>query len=334
MSASIAISVGSRAGSGCCSQRPRAASRSSFRKYSNQRRLPRLLGGRALRPRVEERSHRGGCRPSHAVSTAGHCTASSSSSGGRDTPAARAWFRMSATVASVMPTDRARRNSMMLRSSVLISAPAAMHLARQRVVGHVVRQQPVNVHCAPRVGERRLERLFRNPPRELARAIRARPLRCHEHEVAGVGVPGLDLRKYRRQRRVDRAKRRRVDLVRLHPLHEHAVVGQPIGGGAVVLLREQAGDAGAIRVRRLRGDDVVAVARRQQRFARVADRDVHFRVVQDVVIDRRAGASHFQNERLQLDDVDALDRRDGAQPSGRTAGAEADDQRASRSSGA
>ena len=44
----------------------------------------------------------------------------------------------------------------------------------------------------------------------------------------------------------------------------------------------------------------------------------------------RARARDVENERLDFDDVDAVDRRDGAEPSGRTARAQADDERASR----
>ena len=211
-----------------------------------------------------------------------------------------------------------------------VGVPGSGHRPREPVVRQVVREHAVDAGGAPGVGHRRLERLLGDPRAQRRGAVRRRPRRRDQHQIAVVGLPRLDLRKHLGQRRVDGAQRARVDLVALHPLREDAVVGEALARGAVELGREQAGDAGAERVRRLRGDDVEAIARGQQRLARVGDGDVDARVAQHAVVDRLAGARHLEHQRLELDDVDALHRGHGAEPAGAAAGAEADDQRALR----
>ena len=71
-------------------------------------------------------------------------------------------------------------------------------------------------------------------------------------------------------------------------------------------------------------------ARRQQRLARVADNHVHLRIAHRVVVDRSARACDVQDQRLELDDVDAFDRGHRGKPSRGAARPEPDDQRALR----
>jgi hypothetical protein len=153
-----------------------------------------------------------------------------------------------------------------------------------------------------------------------------RPLRGHEDKVVAIALPRLDLWKHGAERLVDRAQGWRVDFVSLQPLNENPIVGEPIGGRAVVLEREQAGDAGSEWIRRLRGNDVVALARRLERLPGVTDRQEDLGVLQHILVDQATRASDLHDEWLQFDNVDALDRRHSAEPSGRTAGTESDDQ--------
>ena len=127
-------------------------------------------------------------------------------------------------------------------------------------VADVVREEAAEIRGPPARDKRRPVRLGFEPRGERGRRLDERPPPRHEHDVGAQGLPRLDVRKDRLERRVDRAHRARVDVVGLHPLHEYTVVGQPVGGGAVVLLREQARDASAIRIGRFRRDDIVAGA--------------------------------------------------------------------------
>ena len=116
----------------------------------------------------------------------------------------------------------------------------------------------------------------------------------------------------------------RVHFVRLDPLQEQPVGREAIRCRLVVVAREQAGHAASERIRGFGRNDVVAVGREQQQFSRVADGHVHFGIPQYVAVDRGRGTSDLENERLDFDGVDAIDRRHGAQPPGGAAAAETD----------
>ena len=202
--------------------------------------------------------------------------------------------------------------------------------APESVVAEIVSQQPVEVRDAPRVRDRGPKGLAARASRELVDPVRGRRRRRHEHEIAERRLPRLDVRKHGAERCVDRLQRTGVDLVTLYPLREDAAGGQSGASRAVILLGEQARDAGAVGIGRLRRNHVVALATGQQRLARVADRHAHFRIRHRVAVDRRARARDVQHDRLELDDVDALHRRDVREPAGGAAGAETDDERAAR----
>ena len=121
-----------------------------------------------------------------------------------------------------------------------------------------------------------------------------------------------------------------VDLVGLDPLHEHPSVVQATAAGTIEFPREEIGDSTAVRVGRLADDQVVTPGGRQQHFPRVVEDHSHLGVRQDVAIDRAAAAGHFPDRRLQLDDVDVLDRGNFRQPAGRLARSQADDNCGSR----
>ena len=173
----------------------------------------------------------------------------------------------------------------------------------------------------------RPERLLPHARRQRRRLVSDRMLGPDEHQVARRGLPRLHVRKHRRHRGVDGSNRARVHFVRLQPLEKHAVRRQAIAGRRVVFAREQARHARAERIGRLRRNDVVPVGPQQQQLARVPDRDVHLRVVEHVAVDGRADSRDFEDERLELDDVHALDGGNRTEPSRRAAGAQADDER-------
>jgi hypothetical protein len=198
---------------------------------------------------------------------------------------------------------------------------------RERVARDVVRQEALEPDDAPRVAHRARERFLREPLAQSVRVPADRLLRADEQEVVGLAGEGLDASEDAAQRGVDRAHRLRVHLVRLEPLDEDAAGLEAVPDGLVEVLREEARDPGAVRVARLREDEIVLAARGQQELARVADRDVDPGVRQNAAVDRGAVARHAEHRRLELGDVDALDRRQRPEPAGRRAGAETDDER-------
>ena len=219
----------------------------------------------------------------------------------------------------------------MLRSSVLIWTPGrGPDRAREPIARQIAAQEALQAARPPRHAQRLFVGFFLDPGGDPRGVVDRRALGADQHDVAAAGLPGLDRRKHRRHRRVDGPDGRRIHAVRLEPLEEQAVVGQPIAGGAVVLLREEARDAGAEGIRRLGRDQIVGLARRQQHLARVADAHVHLRVVEDVVVDGARLARDVEHDRLELDDVDAFHGRNGAQPAGGAAGPEANHQRMPR----
>ena len=92
-------------------------------------------------------------------------------------------------------------------------------------------------------------------------------------------------------------------------------------------MREEARDAGAERIRRLRHDQIVRVRRREETLPCVANRDVDLGVRHHVAVDRLARTRDVQNEWFELHDLDALHRRNRAKPAGGRTRAQADDER-------
>src|SRR5581483_1029774 len=162
----------------------------------------------------------------------------SESSGGRHMFARRAARRTSATSEAVPPTDRAAPNSTRLRSSVFRSAADA------RATAAANRSLATKCASTPVTSTTRHVSAGAEPRLRVHAAVRRR----EQDEIAAIGLPRLDVRKDRLQRGVDRLQRARVDLVRLHPLREHALIAEARPGRLVVLPREEAGDAGAKRI--------------------------------------------------------------------------------------
>ena len=208
---------------------------------------------------------------------------------------------------------------------------AARDRFRQRVVGDEVREKSFGRFHAPCVRHGGQKRLLAKSRPQLVGVDDGRLLRRQQQQIALGGMPRIDIREDRADRGVDGPDRLRVDVVRLHPLCEDAAGIEPRRGGAIELLSEETGDAGAIGVRRFGKDDVVAAARREQHLARVADANVHLAVVEHVVIDRTARRRDAEDRRLELRDVDAVHARNRSEPAGRAARTETDHQRGVRS---
>jgi hypothetical protein len=83
---------------------------------------------------------------------------------------------------------------------------------------------------------------------------------------------------------VDGEHGRDVHLVGLDPLHEERAAVHARRHRLVELEGEQAGDAGAVRVRGLGEYDVVPARGGEEHLAGVPDLDVHARVVEHVVV--------------------------------------------------
>ncbi len=151
-----------------------------------------------------------------------------------------------------------------------------------------------------------------------------------EHEVGdAVGVPHRRRRERGAERADDHLEVLGPDRVAVHPLHHHAARGQPRARQRVELRGEQRGDAADPRVGRLRDDDVPPPVGRHQHVAGIADGEVDAPVAQHrpvLALEERGGVDHG---RLDLDDVDALDRMGGDGADG-DAAAEPDDQHAAR----
>ena len=153
-----------------------------------------------------------------------------------------------------------------------------------------------------RLGIRRLCDALAEPVERVRRGC----LMADEQQVAHLGHPGLDEREHRRKRGVDQAHGPGVDLVALEPLPEHAARGQPCPDGGVVLRGEQRGHARAVRVGRLRHDEVVARPFGHEHLAGVADDEVDVGLVQRAAVDRReVTPREVRHAGLDLDDVDA-----------------------------
>ena len=67
-----------------------------------------------------------------------------------------------------------------------------------------------------------------------------------------------------------------INFIGLHPLKKHSARLQTSIDGLIVFASEESGDPGAVWIRRLRDNDVVFVARGEQNFAGVANRQVKF----------------------------------------------------------
>src|SRR5438552_11235404 len=96
------------------------------------------------------------------------------------------------------------------------------------------------------------------------------------------------MRKDRAKRGVENLDRALIDIICLQPLGEETAAVQLTRDGLVIFAGEEAGDAGAIRVRRLRSDDIVSLLAHEQQLARVAVEEVHVRIGKRVVVYRRA----------------------------------------------
>src|SRR5207302_1156826 len=99
---------------------------------------------------------------------------------------------------------------------------------------------------------------------------------------------------------------------------------------AIKLHGKKTGDARSVWIGRLRKNDVVAIPRREEDLTRIGDVNVNFRIMKNLMVDCRARAGDTDHRRLELDDVYALHRRNGAQPAGGAARAQSDDQRSPR----
>ena len=137
-----------------------------------------------------------------------------------------------------------------------------------------------------------------------------RRARRHQDHVRRVAVPERGAMKFGEERREEHAQILGIQGIGLHPLHEYAVRSEAAADGCVKFAREKRGDAGDPGIRRLGNDQVVFLARGEEKIARVVERHMHARVEQHVAIERREQRRGADDGRLDFHDVQALQLRD------------------------
>ena len=160
------------------------------------------------------------------------------------------------------------------------------------IVGQIVRQKTFEVIRVPDVFQSTFIRFFSKAFAQGGDVIRHGMLRSDEEHIARLRLIGFDTGKDGVEGCIDRFNSLRAHFISLHPLQKDASRSQAVFHRAVVFRGEQACHPGAIRIRRFGSDEIVFLARRQERLARIADGDVQLGVLQSVLIDRSARSRH------------------------------------------
>src|SRR5713101_3075252 len=121
-----------------------------------------------------------------------------------------------------------------------------------------------------------------------------------------------------------------IEGVGLHPLHEAAAGSEPAPDGGVILIGEKRGDARDPRVGWLRDDEVVAVARGEEKIAGVVEMDAEARVAENAAIQFFEDRGRLNHGGLDFDNVNALDIGIAGHSRSGHAAAEADEEDAAR----
>ena len=133
---------------------------------------------------------------------------------------------------------------------------------------------------------------------DLAPHVRAggpRLLRAEQDEVAGAGVPHLDVREHAREGVQHERHDAVVHLINVEPLRHDAAVLEPARAQLVKLAAEHAAHTDHPRVRRLADDHVVALRTELEQRARVLADDAREAVGEHATVPRREefpGAKH------------------------------------------
>src|SRR6267378_2801281 len=153
---------------------------------------------------------------------------------------------------------------------------------------------------------------------------------AQEQKVGTRGTPEGNFGKVRSETRDNHAQVGRCKRICLHPLNEFSARRELLANGSVILIREERGDSGDPRVRRLGNDQVVLLARSKQKVSRVIKNDVNARITQDITVEAfeiRRGADHGG---LDLNAINSLDVWVTGDGRGSHTATEADDENSPR----
>ena len=186
--------------------------------------------------------------------------------------------------------------------------------ASQIVIGDESGVETFDTVDPPDTIHRRLEGLSFQQLLQSVRIVPDRVLAGDQHQIGGVCPPDLHRVESDAQSCQGSPYDLAVNLVSLQPLNEDPILIQSFGHRLVEITSEKAGDSGPVGIRWLREDKVVAIRRGEQDLPAVTDNQADLGVLHRLLIDIRTVLGNARDVRLELDDIDPLNRRNFGHP--------------------
>ncbi len=153
---------------------------------------------------------------------------------------------------------------------------------------------------------------------------RDRPGGPDENQLVGDGHPGHGMRKHRQKGFEVHVDLPRALAVKRNPLGHDAARTEPVAGRFIIILSVQINGKSRARRRRFAGDHIIFRFRGQQVIAAVLQNDIHFGIIEHIVIFRRERCRGLNHAGGQLHTVHPLHPRMNPRRPRGLAGTEAD----------